>query len=65
MAPRSNFLSFLHINAVFYPVFDLSICGQVPGNAYFILTVPYAVFEVKSCHEIGNQMERPPHKYQM
>jgi hypothetical protein len=49
------FRSFLEINTVLHPVFDLSIRGQVPGNVSVILTVPNAVFFwVKACNEIGD-----------
>jgi hypothetical protein len=49
------FRSFLEINTVLHPVFDLSMCGQVPGNVSVILTVPSAVFWVKACIEIGDR----------
>jgi hypothetical protein len=37
--------SFLEINSVLHPVFDVSIRGQVPGNVSLILTVPIAVLD--------------------
>jgi hypothetical protein len=42
------FRTFLEMNTVLHPVFDLSICGQVPGNVSVILTVPNAGFFGKS-----------------
>jgi hypothetical protein len=52
------FRSFLEINTVLHPVFDLSMRGQVPGNVSVILTVPSAVFWVKACIEIGDRVLR-------
>jgi hypothetical protein len=52
------FRSFLEINTVLHPVFDLSMRGQVPGNNSVILTVPTAVFWVKACNEIGDRVLR-------
>jgi hypothetical protein len=48
------FRTFIEINIVLHPVFDLSIRGQVPGNVSVIFTVPNAVFWVKACNEIGD-----------
>jgi hypothetical protein len=48
------FRSFLEINTVLHPVFDLSMRGQVPGNVSVILTVPGAVFWVKACIKISD-----------
>jgi hypothetical protein len=53
------FRSFLEINTVSHPVFDLSIRGQVhewTTNVSVILTVPNAVFWVKACNEIGDRV---------
>jgi hypothetical protein len=52
------FRSFLEINTVLHPVFDLSMRGQVPGNVSVILTVPSAVFWVKACSKIGDRVLR-------
>jgi hypothetical protein len=57
MAACSVFLFFFfEINSAFHPVFDRSICGQETGNVTLILIVPNAVFGVKTCYEISNQM---------
>jgi hypothetical protein len=54
MAPLSMlFRSFL---AVLHAAFDVSICAQVPGNAAFILAVPYAVIGVVKTRNKANPL---------
>jgi hypothetical protein len=58
MASRSTFSAIFSNLSLFYTLFYLSICGQVPGNASLIITMPNTVFWEKKSQSNGKGLVR-------